>query len=66
MPSPTSALSSLTTGDGSVLFRVLADLNLANAASNDCEESEFILEDLDRLNAPDPLDPLGQPRNLDR
>jgi hypothetical protein len=50
-------IAHLTTGDDSVLLQVMVDLNLANAASNDCEDSELILEDLDRLNALDPLDP---------
>jgi hypothetical protein len=50
-------IAHLTTSDDSVLFRVMEDLNLANQTSNDCQDSDFILEDLDRLNAPDPLDP---------
>lgn len=50
-------IAHLTTSDGSVLLQVMEDLNLANATSNDREDSDFILEDLDRLNAPDPLDP---------
>ncbi len=50
-------IAHLTTGDDSVLLRVIEDLNLANATSNDCEDSDFILEDLDRLKALDPLDP---------
>jgi hypothetical protein len=50
-------IAHLTTSDDSALLRVMEDLNLANQTNNDCEDSDFILEDLDRLNALDPLDP---------